>query len=38
LVTTDSDEAAIAAAIVGDGRMPENVYKIPAAAGVPTPL
>ena len=39
LVTTDSDEAAIAAAaIIGESRIPVNGYSSPAAMGMPAVL
>src|SRR5512133_618145 len=39
LVTTDSDDRAIAAAaMIGDRWMPKNGYNSPAAIGMPTAL
>src|SRR5215207_6093859 len=39
LVTTDSDDRAIAAAaMIGDRRMPKNGYNRPAAIGMPIAL
>src|SRR5262245_25670224 len=39
LVTTDSDEKAIAAAaMIGERRIPKNGYNTPAATGMPTAL
>ena len=39
LVTTDSDEAAMAAAaMVGDSTIPKNGYSSPAATGMPMVL